>query len=301
VGSLSVVPIALATGAVLLLLLMLWERGREERGDATLLDLSLFKVRRYALGNVVGLVVSLGEFGILFVIPLWMQSVHSTDPLTTGTILAFLAIGTFISGGAARPMSALFGATMVVRLGMILEILGIVGIGVLLSVDLSPWWLTIPLIVYGAGLGFASAQLTNVVLTDVPPAKSGQASAVTSTFRQVGSALGAAILGAVLFSGLGNFLNQSLTEQNITSEADRQLIVNRIQSSAGQDIKDLEQIPGAEVVLADAKQAYTDAAKATAWTAAAFVFFGLLVSLALPRDPKDSEGEPGEARPAAAA
>lgn len=288
-GGLSVVPIAIITGVVLLVLLVLWERHRSTTDKAPLIDLSLFGIRRYGFGNVVALVVSLGEFGILFVLPLWMQSVHGLDPLSTGVILASLAVGTLASGGAARHVSALLGPTQVVRLGMFLEITGIVLIGLTLSVDRSPWWLIGPLIVYGLGLGFASAQLTNVVLSDVPALKSGQASAMTSTFRQVGSALGAAILGAVLFSGLGTILGNDLAQEAGLTDEQRTQLTDQIQTSAGQAIIGLENVPGLEPVVADAKEAYTDAAQDTAWVAAAFVLFGLLVSFGLPRDNPDRE------------
>ena len=288
-GGLSVVPIAIITGVVLLVLLVLWERHRSTTDKAPLIDLSLFGIRRYGFGNVVALVVSLGEFGILFVLPLWMQSVHGLDPLSTGVILASLAVGTLASGGAARHVSALLGPTQVVRLGMLLEITGIVLIGLTLSVDRSPWWLIGPLIVYGLGLGFASAQLTNVVLSDVPALKSGQASAMTSTFRQVGSALGAAILGAVLFSGLGTILGNDLAQEAGLTDEQRTQLTDQIQTSAGQAIIGLENVPGLEPVVADAKEAYTDAAQDTAWVAAAFVLFGLLVSFGLPRDNPDRE------------
>lgn len=288
-GGISVVPIAVFTGMILLVLLVLWERHRSTTDKAPLIDLSLFGIRRYGFGNVVALVVSLGEFGILFVLPLWMQSVHGLDPLSTGVILASLAIGTLASGGAARHVSALLGPTQVVRLGMFLEITGIVLIGLTLSVDRSPWWLIGPLIVYGLGLGFASAQLTNVVLSDVPALKSGQASAMTSTFRQVGSALGAAILGAVLFSGLGTILGNDLAQEAGLTDEQRTQLTDQIQTSAGQAIIGLENVPGLEPVVADAKEAYTDAARDTAWVAAAFVLFGLLVSFGLPRDDPDRE------------
>ena len=72
----------------------------------TLIDIPLFGIRRYGFGNVVALVVSLGEFGILFVLPLWLQSVAGLDPLTTGALIAFLAVGTLFAGGAARGVSA---------------------------------------------------------------------------------------------------------------------------------------------------------------------------------------------------
>lgn len=288
-GGLSVVPVTLALGALLLVLFVLWERHLVRVGATTLVDLSLFKIRRYGYGNVVALVVSLGEFGILFVLPLWMQSVHGTDPLTTGVILATLAIGTLISGGAARHVAAALGATRTVRLGMLLEIVGIVGIGLTLSVDRSPWWLVIALIIYGLGLGFASAQLTNVVLEDVPPELSGGASAMTSTFRQVGSALGAAILGTVLFGALAGIFSDDLAK-NSTLSADQQAqLVETVDSTAGQAIIGLEQKPGMKDVADEAKAAYTSAAKVTAGVAAGFVTMGLLVSFGLPRDRRREE------------
>jgi EmrB/QacA subfamily drug resistance transporter len=291
VGGLSIVPIALVTGCVLLLLLVTWEKRRSELGKASLLDLSLFRIRRYGFGNVVALVVSLGEFGLLFVLPLWIQSVHGLNPLETGAIVAFLAVGAIVSGGLARKASALLGPTRVVRLGMILEVVGIIWVGLTLGVDRNPWWLTVPLVVYGLGVGFASAQLTNVVLADVPPIKSGQASAVTSTFRQIGTALGSAVIGAILFTGLGTILDKTLAEEAGISDEQRQKIVDEVQGSAGQAIRGLEEIPGLTVVVKDAKESYTEAARDTAWVAAGLVFFGLVVSFGLPRDRKeDYEG-----------
>lgn len=290
-GGPSIVPIALALGVLLLAILLLWERHRGRVGAPGLIDLSLFRVRRYGFGNVVALVVSLGEFGILFVLPLWMQSVHGIDALSAGLILATLAVGTLASGGAARRVSGALGPTNVVRLGMVLEVVGIVAIGLTLSVERSPWWLIPSLIVYGLGLGFASAQLTNVVLADVPPLQSGQASAMTSTFRQVGSALGAAVLGAVLFSGLGVILGDDLSREAGLSEQQRAQLTDQIQTSAGQAIVGLEQMPQLAPVVADAKEAYTDAARDTAWVAAAFVLFGLLVSFGLPKDSADPIGK----------
>ncbi len=283
-GSLSIVPLAFFVGALLLLLLIVWQRYRAKHHKSTLMDLSLFKIRRYAFGNVVALVVSLGEFGILFVLPLWLQSVVGLDPLMTGALIAFLAVGTLAAGGSARRVSARLGATQVVRLGMILEIIGILGIGWSFSTTRSPWWMVIPLMIYGAGLGFASAQLTNVALADIPPAKSGQASAMTSTFRQIGSALGAAILGAVLFTGLGDELSKKLDSlPNVTSEQATQ-IVDSVQGSAGQSIVAMESNPAFAPIVTDAKDAYTDSAKLTSLVAGIFVFFGLLASLALPKD-----------------
>lgn len=297
-GGLSIVPIALTTGLVLLVAFVLWERRLIKVGGTTLVDLSLFGIRRYGFGNVVAMVVSLGEFGILFALPLWMQSVHGTDPLTTGVILATLAVGTLISGGAARHVAAALGPTRTVRLGMVLEVTGIASIGLTLSVDRSPWWLVIALIVYGLGLGFASAQLTNVVLADVPPELSGGASAMTSTFRQVGSALGAAILGTVLFGSLAGIFSADLERDGSLSADQQAELVDQVDRTAGQAIVEIEQRPGMSQVAQEAKSAYTSAAQVTAAVAAGFVTIGLLVSFGLPRDRREEEQVAPEAESA---
>jgi EmrB/QacA subfamily drug resistance transporter len=296
-GGLSIVPLALSLGAALLVAFVFWERHLVRSNGVTLVDLSLFSIRRYGFGNIVALVVSLGEFGILFALPLWMQSVHGTSPLTTGVILATLAIGTLISGGAARHVAAAIGPTRTVRLGMLLEVAGIAGIGLTLSVDRSPWWLVIALIIYGLGLGFASAQLTNVVLEDVPPELSGGASAMTSTFRQVGSALGAAILGSVLFGSLASIFAADLERDGSLSAQEQQQVVDQVERTAGQAIVELEQRPGMTEVTMEAKSAYTSAAQVTAAVAAGFVTMGLLVSFGLPRDRRPESGSDAPTAP----
>jgi EmrB/QacA subfamily drug resistance transporter len=290
-GGISVVVVTFILGALLLVALVVFESHRGKTDKTPLVDLELFAIRRYGFGNIVALVVSLGEFGILFVLPLWLQSVAGLDPLTTGALIAFLAIGTLTAGGSARHVSARFGATQVVRLGMGLEILGILGIGWSFSVDRSPWWMAIPLVIYGLGVGFASAQLTNVVLADVPPAKSGQASAMTSTFRQIGSALGAAILGAVLFTGLATSLSNELEDVPGLTASQSAEIVDSVKTSAGQSIVKMEENPQLAVVVTDSKDAYTESAKLTAIVAAVFVFFGLLVSFGLPKDRVEDDTE----------
>lgn len=287
-GRLSIVPIAILIGAVLLACLVLWSAHQSRHDRTSLIDLSLFAIPRYGFGNVVALVVSLGEFGILFVLPLWMQSVAGFDPLATGVVLTALAVGALVSGGAARHLAGAIGPTRTVRLGMMLEIIGIVGVGLVLAPTRSPWWMTIPLFIYGIGLGLASAQLTSVVLEDVPPEKSGRASAMTSTFRQLGSALGSAILGAVLFAGLGYFTTEDLKSVSTLPAEQQAQVVDSVKGSAGQSIRQLETIPELATEVTAAKEGYSTAARDTAFLAALFVLFGLLVSYGLPKD------EPGD-------
>ena len=281
---LSVAPVAITVGLVLLAAFVLWEAYRTRAGKVGLVDISMFKIRRFTFGSSTALIVALGELGVLFVLPLWIESVHGFEPLETGAVLAVLAVGTFISGGLARKVSVALGTTRLVRFGMILEIAGVIGVGCAMSTSWSPWWLAPPLIIYGLGLGFDAAQLTSVALEDVPVEQSGSASSVTSTFRQVGSALGVALLGAILFSTFGGTLTREISKETQYTAQQQQQIVDTVVNTSGQAIITYEDVPGLAPVITDSKQAYTDAARITAFSAAGLIALGLLFSFGLPKD-----------------
>jgi len=298
-GDLSPVPIALAIGALLIAVFLVSQSRRAKAGKSVLMDLSLFRIRRYGYGNVVATLVSLGEFGVLFALPLWLQSVQGFSALQTGALLAILGIGAVLAGGAARHVSAALGSTRVVRLGMVLEIVGIIGVMLTISVDRSAWWMAIPLFVYGIGVGFDSAQLTNVILSDVPPQRSGGASSVTSTLRQVGSTLGSAMLGTVLFVSLGLALSNDLAvNQPQISEEQRTQIVDEVVDTSGEAIIPLEQQPGMSDVANEAKQSYTRAVQIMAAFAGGAMVIGLLASFGLPADRRRDEEEEDQKVPA---
>lgn len=107
-----------------------------------------------------------------------------------GLVLAAMAAGAFLSGAAARHLAARFGSPGTVLIGLGLEVAGVMVLALLLGPDTSGWLVAMPLVVYGLGLGLASAQLTGAILQDIPVEISGQGSATQSTVRQIGSSLG---------------------------------------------------------------------------------------------------------------
>ncbi|QCO98438.1 DHA2 family efflux MFS transporter permease subunit [Arthrobacter sp. 24S4-2] len=194
----SAAPVSLLTGAVFLTLFVLWERHRARIGRSAILDLELFNTGTFRWGNLTAMVVATGEFGLLFVLPLFLVNVAGLSALGAGVILAAMAAGAFIAGAQARHLSARIGAPNVVTLGLGLEVFGVLLLSAFLRPEASQWLLAGLLAVYGLGLGLASAQLTQTTLADIAVDRSGQASATQSTVRQVGAALGAAVLGGVL-------------------------------------------------------------------------------------------------------
>ena len=99
---------------------------------------------------------------------------------------------------SAAGSSRVVGTTVVVRLGLLSYVLGLVFILHSISLDITQWQLLPGLAFYGIGIGFAGAQLTNVVLSEIPNESTGVASGANTTMRQVGAALGVAMIGSLL-------------------------------------------------------------------------------------------------------
>jgi predicted MFS family arabinose efflux permease len=140
----------------------------------------------------------MGQLGISFVLPVFLQNAKHLTAETNGLWMLpagiFVIVGAQIGGVLARRI----GTTMVVRVGLLLYAVGILLILWAVTLDITVWRLLPGLALYGAGIGFAGAQLTNVVLSEIPDENAGSASGANTTVRQVGSALGVSVIGALL-------------------------------------------------------------------------------------------------------
>lgn len=316
-SSVSTTPFALIAGLLALVLFARVEMARKREGRFFLFDFSLWHYRGFRYGNLAGTIVSLGEFGLLFALPLFLQATLGYDAFHTGLAFLSLALGSFVSAGGAAPISKSRGPRAVVRIGMALEVIGIAGSTALISRDISSLMLAIPLFIYGMGVGFASAQLTSIVLAEIPLGSSGLASGANTTVRQVGSGLGIAILGTVLFSSLVTIGDANLQERVPSMTATcRDLVTTLVDESAGQVIpafRDPSAMSGGFVGTLPAEQvacfrdpaftsalpeaaeamddAFVSAARLAGLAASLFVLVGLIMSLLLPPDAKHEDDE----------
>jgi EmrB/QacA subfamily drug resistance transporter len=285
----SIIPVSLAISVLGFALFIWWERSRAAAGKAVLLDLELFKVSSFRNGSIAALIISMGEFGILFAIPLWLQNVLGLSPIDSGLVLLWLAGGAFLASGVTGGLSGKVQPKFMVQGGVALELFGAIGIALFASTEVGLWSIAPFLFIYGIGVGMATAQLTGVIMVDVPMDKIGQASGSQSTVRQVGSALGIAVLGTMLFTGVQSSLETRVADKGISAEQSAQ-IIDLVVDSAGGAIPGLPeflQSPAtnpaltkevAEQIQVDAGQAFTDGAKASAWAAAGFLLLGLISS-----------------------
>ncbi len=272
--SLSPIPFSFLIGIIAIFIFIRIQGQRNIQGKPVLLDLSLFKIKSFRNANIAAAIVSLGEFGLIFSLPLWLQNVLGYSAFGTGLILLALAIGSFVASGAGGPLGAKRGPIFVVRTGILLEFIGVAGIGLVVSPHTKVWTIIIPLFVYGMGVGLATAQLTGVVLAEVPVEKSGQASGTASTFRQLGSALGIAILGTVLFATLGSGLNHKLEQIPAVTQSQRSELTRSVVSSAGGVIPAFKSNPATASIATAASESFSSSSKWAALVASLFLLFG---------------------------
>nr|WP_156232747.1 MFS transporter [Corynebacterium occultum] len=174
----------------------------ETRTDTPLLAPSLFRSRIFSVAVICALVAFASTSGFLFVINLFLQQARGLSPMSAGLLLLPLALMVAICAPASGRLVAARGPAPVLIFAGAVMALG----GLLLSfIDLdSPlWYLCLAFGVYGIGFGSVNTPITNAAVSGLPKAQAGTAAAVTSTARQIGNGLGAAIFGSLVVARLG--------------------------------------------------------------------------------------------------
>jgi EmrB/QacA subfamily drug resistance transporter len=292
----SPVLIALLLAAIALIAftlrqVLLSRSGEPGQPTAALMDVRLFSIGSFRNGNIATLIIGLGEFGIVAVLPLWLQFALGYSPVEAGLALVPVAVGSFVASGASFGLAAKVSPLGLVRLGLALEAIGLAALGFITRPD-SPWWaIASALFFYGIGVGFATAQVTNVVLADVPEPSAGQGSGVQSVFRQLGSALGIAVLTTTFFSVLGSRLSTELTTSGMPDGQVDQM-TRAVVGSAGAAIDGLAAQPQTAAVAAAARAAMAHGVSLGGYLAAGFLVAGLVATLLISASRPKSEAAP---------
>jgi EmrB/QacA subfamily drug resistance transporter len=193
-GTLGLLALAILAIGILL--------AYEPRRSDPLLELRFFRSAPFSGATVIA-ISAFGAFsGFLFLNTLYLQDVRGLSALQAGLCTLPLAVMTLIfaplSGrvvGSRGPRVPLLAAGSAMCAG------GLMLVG--LERDTSLAWLFGSYLVFGLGFGLVNAPITNTALSGMPRSQAGVAAAIASTSRQVGAALGVAVVGSVLSSGLG--------------------------------------------------------------------------------------------------
>jgi EmrB/QacA subfamily drug resistance transporter len=192
----SVIVTFVAAGGLLSAFLLI-----EARSIHPMFDLRLFRLPTFVGGDIAAFSLSASIFSVLLYLVLYLQDTLNYSALQTGVRLVVLSGGILLASGAAGRLSARVPVRVLIGPGLVL-----VGVGLLLMRGLtaaSSWTHLIPgMIVAGIGVGLVNPPLASTAVGVVQPQRSGMASGINSTFRQVGIATGIALLGTLFTNRL---------------------------------------------------------------------------------------------------
>ena len=181
----------------------------ERRAAQPMLDMAYFRAPRFAMGSLGITFTFLAMFSMFFVLTQFLQYVQGYSPLASGVRgLPFAAVMIVVSPRSAD-LAARLGARRVVSGGM-----GLLAVGLLLmsfiQIDTPYWYVAACLMVMALGVGMAMPSLSTGIVQSVPMHKAGVGSAVNDTTREVGGAVGIALVGSVVTSIYRDHLSPSL-------------------------------------------------------------------------------------------
>lgn len=183
----------IAGGVVLLVAFVAVERKVTD----PMLDLGLFRRPRFAWGTAAGTIASFSLFGLLFVIPQFLQSVRGMGAFEVGVRLLPLIVGLFVGAPIAARLTVLTGTKLPVTGGLLVSAAGLLA-GTATEPDSGYPFIATWLLLVGLGTGLALAPAMDAVLGELPKDEAGSGTAVTMTLRQTAGALGVALLGSLL-------------------------------------------------------------------------------------------------------
>ena len=230
IGSLVInIPEVIGLGAVLLVAFVIWERYQKE----PLVPLSLFEERNFAVASWIAAAVAFGMMSLFLPIVIYLQSVRDFSALTAGLTLAPMSLTSMVVAPFAGRMADRFGGKYILMTGVLVFATGFGTLTFVAGPDST--WLTflLPAFVAGAGIGMTFAPMTTVAMRNISPQMAGSASGVLNTTRQVGAAVGSAVVGAFLQNRLAITLHdQAVSHAGSLPFAYRDQFVNAFSSVA---------------------------------------------------------------------
>lgn len=195
----------------------------ERRSAEPMVDLTLFARPRFALGTLAATVAMFALLGLLFVLPQYLQAVRGHDPLGTGLRLLPLIAGLVLGAKAAERLAGRMSTGLLVGAGLGLIAVALAGASAVQTgtgYPLLALWLTLA----GKGLGLTVAPAMAAVLAEIPAGQAGSGTALSMALRQVGGALGVAVLGTVAHAGYTRRLDLTGMPEPVARAAEESVV-----------------------------------------------------------------------------
>jgi DHA2 family multidrug resistance protein-like MFS transporter len=183
-----------AFGVLVLVAFVLWER----RIPHASLDMKLFKNSRFSASSAIIVLTFFGMMGLMFFMTFYLQLLKGYSPLETGLLFLPFGASMLVFAPLSNSLVQRFGAKAVGIVAMLLVITNFAVTAFVFEVDTPVWVVIVLFAITGAGMANLMPPAMNTLMSSVPREKAGVGSALANTLRQVGGALGVAVLGTVM-------------------------------------------------------------------------------------------------------
>ena len=230
----SVSAYAIVFGLIFIALFLLRQASLEDRHKVPLVSSRLLKNRGFMSGTIVLAVAVLGQFGLIFTLPIFLQGLLGKDAFHTGIAVLPLSLSILVGSPASGVLAGRWNVPQryLIQAGLVLALIG----SVLLRAEVSATSTTatfIPgMVCFGLGFGLLISQLTNLTLSAVSVQMAGEASGVNNTFRQIGTSMGQALIGALLISALTTQLAGDVAASKVLPEDAKPQIAAQVSAAA---------------------------------------------------------------------
>jgi len=222
--------------ALLLTLFVVWE----VRSQSPLLEIRFFRNPRFSAASATTAMAFFGLFGFIFMITLYFQIVIGWDALTAGLATLPYALIMGAMSPLAMVLTSRLGTKLLVGGGMAVSAAGFL-LASRAQTDSPYWTFIVPcMALMAAGMGLATGPATDAILAALPAAKSGVGSAVNDTTREVGGALGVAVVGSVMSSWYADRLTELWTPLQVPRD-----VLGAAKDSVGAAMSISKQLPAA--------------------------------------------------------
>ena len=186
----------------------------ENRVKYPMVDLSLFKIRIFSMGNISALFNFMSQYAVIFIMPFYLQQLRGFSPVQAGLMLIPMPLVTMVIAPISGSLSDRIDSRPIRSLGMACTATGLLLLSNL-SIDSSVLSIVLRLGVVGFGVGTFQTPNNSAVLGYVPNNRRGIASGMLATMRNMGMVLGVAISGAIFTSDL-NYLKEILSASGLS-------------------------------------------------------------------------------------
>ena len=222
----------LVAGAVSLALFAWWLVRRKRQGKLTLLDPDLFRSKHFRLGVSEQGLQQIALGGTMIALPIYLQMVLEYNALESGLSIAPLSLSMFAVALLAGRRAGNTRPSLIIRAGFALLALGAAILLPIVPRADSGWWLAIPLLIAGSGLGLLVSQLNNYTLSPISEERISEAAGVNSAAGSFGLSFGLAMAGAVLMGSLALTFTSMATQSEVLTPDEQQQVAAALEEDA---------------------------------------------------------------------